>query len=123
MTVPPVIVVARNATAYSGTFGDTLAGGVQARMINTISPDETAFVAEDLRAIVIADGVVDFGQGLQFVPDNLLGDNPAAVKQGLISAFARLIEEVDFDHLLLAHGDPRVGTGRTDLRDFVAGMA
>jgi hypothetical protein len=103
-------------------FGDTLAGGVQARMIDAISPDETAFVLPDARAVVVADGVVNYG-GLRFVPDDLIGDDPESVKRALAAAYAQLVEEVDFDHLLCAHGGPIVGTGRTELRDFAAGIA
>jgi glyoxylase-like metal-dependent hydrolase (beta-lactamase superfamily II) len=103
-------------------FGDVLPGGVEARLIDAISPDETAFVIPELRAVVVADGVVNW-DGLTFVPDQLMGDDPEAVKRGLVAAYARLVEEVDFDHLLCAHGDPVVGTGRARLRDFVAGMA
>jgi hypothetical protein len=103
-------------------FGDTLAGGVEARLIDAISPDETAFVIPDVRAVVVADGVMNFG-GLSFVPDELMGDDPEGVKRGLTAAFAQLLEDVDFDHLLCAHGDPIVGTGRARLREFVGGIA
>jgi hypothetical protein len=34
--------------------------------------------------------------------------------------FARLAAEVDFDHVLLAHGPPIVGDGRERLRAFAA---
>ena len=103
-------------------FGDTLAGGVEALLVDAISPDETAFAVPGVRALVVADGVVNWG-GLQFVPDGLMGDDPEGVKRGLTAAFARIVDEVDFDHLLCAHGDPIVGTGRAELRDFLGGMA
>ena len=103
-------------------FGDTLAGGVQALLVNAISPDETAFFIPDLRALVVADGVMNY-DGLAFVPDDYMGEDPETVKRGLTAAFARILDEVDFDHLLCAHGEPIIGTGRTRLRDFVAGMA
>jgi glyoxylase-like metal-dependent hydrolase (beta-lactamase superfamily II) len=102
--------------------GDTLAGGVEVRLINAISPDETAFVIPDARAVVVADGVMNY-DGLSFVPDDLMGDDPETVKRGLAAAYTKLVDEVDFDHLLCAHGDPVVGTGRARLREFVAGMA
>ena len=104
-------------------FGDTLPGGVQALMVDAISPDETAFAIPDARALVVADGVANFGRGLAFMPDGLLGDDPEAVKRGLAAAYRRILDEVDFDHLLCAHGDPVVGTGRAELRDFLAGIA
>ena len=40
------------------------------------------------------------------------------VKRGLKEALAR-IAELDFDHLLLAHGEPLVGDGKDALRAFV----
>ncbi len=103
-------------------FGQVLAGGVVAHEVAVICPDETAFEVPGVRALVVADGVVNY-DGLRFVPDHLMGDDPEGVKRGLAAAFARLVDEVDFDHLLCAHGDPVVGTGRARLREFVAGMA
>ena len=103
-------------------FGDTLAGGVEARLVDAISPDETAFVVPGVRALVVADGVVNWDR-LQFVPDGLMGDDPETVKRGLIAAYAQLVDEAEFDHLLCAHGDPIVGTGRAELREFLAGMS
>ena len=58
---------------------------------------------------------------LGFFPDYLLGDDPEAEKQRLRDGFARLAAEVDFDHLLLAHGTPILGDGRERLRRFAAG--
>jgi hypothetical protein len=101
-------------------FGDTLAGGVIAHEVGVLCPDETAFEVPQVRALAVADGVISY-DGLRFVPDNLIGDDPEAVKRGLRARYAQLVEEVDFDHLLVAHGDPVVGNGRQALRDFVAG--
>ena len=60
------------------------------------------------------------GGPLAFVPDFLMGDDPEGVKAGLTTAFERLLE-LDFDHVLLAHGEPLVGDGSERLRAFVAG--
>jgi hypothetical protein len=60
------------------------------------------------------------GGRLSFVPDHLMGDDPEAVKDGLLEAYQRLLDDVEFDHLLLAHGDPFVGDGATVLRSFVS---
>ena len=66
----------------------------------------------------------DTGKGvlieMVYVPagDFLMGDEPDAVKAGLTAAFERLLE-LDFDHLLLAHGEALVGDGKTQLRAFV----
>jgi hypothetical protein len=70
--------------------------------------------------VAIADGVHDY-DGLGFFSDDLLGDDPEAEKQRLRDGFARLCEEVDFDHLLFAHGAPILGNGRAVLRAFATG--
>lgn len=101
--------------------GEELPGGVVAREVGAISPDETALHLPAHRAILIADGVVQWEPGgpLTFVPDFLMGDDPEGVKAGLTAAFEGLLE-LDFDHLLLAHGEPLVGDGKTQLRSFVS---
>jgi hypothetical protein len=48
-------------------------------------------------------------------------DEPERTKVGLRSAYRRLVEELDFDHLLLAHGDPFLGNGRETLAAFARG--
>ena len=52
------------------------------------------------------------------MPDWLMGDDPAAVKEGLLDSYSRLLT-LDFDHLLLAHGTPAVGDGKEQLRSFL----
>ncbi len=99
-------------------FGDALPGGAVAHEVDAISPEETALHLPSVRALAFADGLVDLGRGLSFVPDELIGDDPAAVKRGLLAAFARLLE-LDFDALLLAHGDPVPRGGKAALRRFV----
>jgi hypothetical protein len=103
-------------------FGDELPGGVIAHEVGSICPDETALEIPAVRAISLADGVVRLDQvgPLGFVPDFLLGDDPEAVKRGLRAAYSRLLE-LDFDHLLLAHGEPIVDEGKAWLRAFVEG--
>jgi hypothetical protein len=103
--------------------GDELPGGVVAWELGVICPDETALHVPGKRALVIADGVVRGGPHgqpgpLGFVPDSLM-DDPPATKRGLLAACARLLAELDFDHLLLAHGGPVIGDGRELLRDLV----
>ena len=101
--------------------GDRLPGGVIAYGIGGLCPDETALYLPDKRAVFLADGVVRAGpDGLPgFVPDVLM-DDPPATKQALLAAYARLLEEVDFEHVLLAHGDPLIGDGRDRLEELVA---
>jgi hypothetical protein len=100
-------------------FGDELAPGIVAQEVASLSSDETAFYIADVNAVSIADGVVRDGDGpLQLVPDRMMGDDPAGVRAGLLAAFRRLLE-LDFDTLLLAHGDPLVGDGKEALARFV----
>lgn len=103
--------------------GDTLPGGVVAHEVGGLCPDETALYLPARRAIMFADGVVRGGpQGqagpLGFVPDALM-DDPPGTKRHLIDAFARLLEELDFDHVLLAHGGPVIDDGRAQLQELV----
>jgi hypothetical protein len=102
-------------------FGDELPGGVVVHEVDAISPDETALHLLRHRALACADGVVRSGPSgeLAFVPDSLM-DEPEDTKQGLRAAYARLAE-LDFDLLLLAHGEPVISEGREALRRFVAG--
>jgi hypothetical protein len=101
-------------------FGDELTAGIRPHAISDTWPDETALEIPRHRAVAIADGVINY-DGLGFFPDPLLGADPEAEKQRLREGFARLAAEVDFDHLLLAHGTPILHDGREQLRHFVAG--
>ena len=103
------------------SFGDRLPGDVIAHEVGAICPDETALEIPSVRAVALADGLVRFQAidgPIGFVPDSLIGDNAEEVKAGLVDAFRRLLE-LDFDHLLLAHGLPLVGDGKERLREFV----
>lgn len=103
--------------------GDTLPGDVAAHEVGGLCPDETALYLPARRAVVFADGVVRGGlQGqagpLGFVPDTLM-DDPPVTKRHLLDAFARLLEELDFEHVLLAHGGPVIEDGRDQLQELV----
>lgn len=103
--------------------GETLPGGVLACEVDAICPDETALHLPEMRAIVFADGIVRGGAyghkgPLGFVPDSLM-DDPEKTKAGLLSACERLLGELDFEHLLLAHGGPVIGDGRELLEDLL----
>ena len=101
-------------------FGDELTAGIRPHGISVTWPDETALEIPRRRAVAIADGVINY-DGLGFFPDFLLGDDPEAEKRRLRDGFARLAAEVDFDHLLFAHGTPILGDGREQLSRFAAG--
>ena len=107
------------------SFGEELAGGsVLACEVDAICADETALHLPGAGALVIADGVVRggaYGQGgpLGFVPDSLM-DDPEQTKAGLLTAFTTLLE-LDFDRLLLAHGQPILAGGKQALEAFAGG--
>ncbi|MGZ5374934.1 MAG: hypothetical protein ACXWEF_00635 [Solirubrobacterales bacterium] len=98
-------------------FGDAVAPGIEALEVGAICPDETALLLRDAKVLLIADGIMRYGDELSFVPDNLLGDDPEGVKRGLREAYSRLLDR-DFDSLLFAHGDPLIGGGKQALREF-----
>ena len=114
--------------------GAMLEGGIQSHRVGALCPDETAFSIPGAvsggqpagatalaTALAIADGVVRDGDGpLVFVPDFLMGDDPEGVKRGLKAAYRRILEQdLSFDHLLLAHGEPWIGGARKALRELV----
>jgi hypothetical protein len=100
-------------------FGDELPGGVKAYEAGAICPDDTAFHIPARSALSVADGVINYG-GLGFVPEEHLGD-VEETKRAIRESYARLAAELEFDNLLVAHGDPIVGGAREALRDFADG--
>lgn len=105
-------------TAYDP--GDTLPGGLVVHEVGAICADEMALHHASGRFLAMADGVVRVGpdQPLGFVPDSLM-DDPAGTKRALLAVYKRFLAELDFDHLLLAHGGAIVDDGRTQLAEFV----
>jgi len=102
-------------------FGDELASGaVVTYEVDAISPDEAALHIPRARALAVGDGVHHYGEELAFFSDELM-DDPAETKAGLKAAYRGLTEQLDFEHLLTAHGDPLAGDGRERLREFATG--
>jgi hypothetical protein len=101
-------------------FGEALPGGVIAYEVGAICPDECALHVPAHAALACADGVVRWpgSEELAFVPDELM-DEPERTKAGLKDAYGRLLQ-LEFDRLLLAHGEPLATGGRDALRRFVA---
>lgn len=100
-------------------FGDELPGGVTAHEAGAICPDDTALHIPAHCALAVADGVINYG-GLRFVPEEHLGDDVEGTKRAIRESYARLLE-LDFDNLLLAHGDPIAGGAKEALRRFADG--
>jgi hypothetical protein len=98
-------------------FGDEVAPGITAVEVDVLCPEETALHIDVGDGFVaLADSLTNYEE-LGFVSDRLLGDDPEAVKSGLGESFRRLLD-LDFDGLLLAHGDPIVPGGNEALRRF-----
>lgn len=100
-------------------FGDTLPGNAVVYAVGVICPDETALHLPDHRALACADGVVHYGGGLGFVPDQYI-DDPKSTKAGLRKAYGRLLD-LDFGLLLLAHGPPVLHGAKDALTRFASG--
>lgn len=106
-------------TVRAFEHGAVLPGGVEAVKVGALCPEETALLLPCADGIVaLGDAVIGTASELAFVPDGLMGEDPETVKHGLKKALERLLQR-DFRHLLLAHGEPRIGTGKEDLQRFV----
>jgi hypothetical protein len=99
-------------------FGEPLAdGAITPYQVTELWPDDGALHIPSLDALAIADTVLNADDRLQFMPDVCFGDLPAE-QQSIRAGLSRLAEELVFSHLLLAHGAPIAGEGRTRLREF-----
>ena len=99
---------------------EKVAPGVTAIHVGVLCPDEGALHIElGDGAIAIADALTTHNGELGFFRDELLGDDPEAIKRGLTTQFAELLQR-DFDHLMFAHGAPVIGGAKAALREFVA---
>jgi hypothetical protein len=103
--------------------GDELPGGLLAFEVGVLSPDDGGLYLESAEAIWLADTIVrsptDPSSPIGWVADGLM-DDPPETKRGLLAVFERVLEEFDFQHLMLAHGLPLVGNGRAKLEEFVS---
>jgi hypothetical protein len=98
--------------------GDEIVPGIMALANGPIAPDDTILRLDvEGGALLFADSLVNYG-GVGFVPDSLIGDEPEQVRSDITERLRGLLDE-SFDHLLFAHGDPIVGGGHDELRDFV----
>ena len=88
-------------------FGEPLAGGaITAYQVTELWPDDGALHIPSLEALAIADTVLsENGSAQSFMPD-VCFDDAAAERRSIREGLSRLAEELDFRHLLLAHGAP-----------------
>jgi hypothetical protein len=101
-------------------FGEPLPGGaITPYRVTELWPDDGVLHIPSLATLAIADTVVNDNLRLQFVPDRYM-DDPPAEKQGIVDGLTRLTQELDFEHVLFAHGPPLTGEGRAELRQFLA---
>ena len=102
--------------------GDELPGGLVPFVIGSLSPDEDGLFLESASAIWVGDTVVrsptDPESRIGWVSDSLM-DDPEQTKEGLLQAFSEVLDDYRFEHLMLAHGLPLVGNGRTELEQLV----
>jgi hypothetical protein len=102
-------------------FEEPLAGGaITPYQVTELWPDDCVLHIPRLKALAIADTVVNYGDELSFVPEQYM-DDPDAEKRGIRDGLARLADRLDFEHLLVAHGTPIAGEGRERLREFASG--
>jgi hypothetical protein len=101
-------------------FGEPLPGGaITPYRVTELWPDDGVLHIRSLAALAIADTVVNDNLRLEFVPDRYM-DDPPAEKRGIVDGLTRLADELDFEHVLFAHGPPIPGDGRAQLLDFLA---
>jgi hypothetical protein len=99
-------------------FGDRLAADVVALEMDSISADDTVLKVEaGGGALLFADSLIHH-DAVGFVSDRLIGDEPEEIKRRIRERCDALLTE-RFEHLLFAHGDPLLGSGREALRGVV----
>jgi glyoxylase-like metal-dependent hydrolase (beta-lactamase superfamily II) len=123
------ICASRQAAEHLGVQGSAIevwgegeahpAPGVTALHIGVLCEDEGALhIDAGAGALVLADAVQHSSDVLAFFADGLLGDEPESIKLGLKAALGALAESLEFDALLLAHGEPLASGGRAALQRF-----
>jgi hypothetical protein len=101
-------------------YGEQLAGGaITPYQVTDLWPDDGVLHIPSLSALAVADTVVHYNLELAFVPDRYM-DDPPAEKRGIREGLTHLVDELDFAHLLLAHGPPIPDEGPARLRQFLA---
>jgi hypothetical protein len=101
-------------------FGEPFAdGAITPYQVTELWPDDGALHIPSVDALAIADTVLNDGGELAWMPDVCFGDLDAE-QESIRSGLARLAAELEFSHLLLAHGAPIAREGRERLREFAS---
>lgn len=98
---------------------DILPGDIMALEVAVLCPEETALYFPRAGGLIaIGDALIRLDEEIGFVPDELMGEDPTAVKAGLKKVFVGHLKK-DFDSLLFAHGEPWIGGAKEGLRQFL----
>ncbi len=101
-------------------FGEAFPNGFLAVEVGVLCPEETAFhTLREGGILFLGDSVVRWKGDLGFVPEEHIGDDPPAIKEGIRASLARILDERELRHLFLAHGEPILDEGAQALRTFV----
>lgn len=99
--------------------GTEFADGMTMHHIGGVADHESVIhIAIGDGALVIADALLVDDRTISFVPDEWLGDDPAATKAAIKQRFSELLV-LDFDNLLSTHGGHVIGGGKELLQEFV----
>jgi glyoxylase-like metal-dependent hydrolase (beta-lactamase superfamily II) len=99
--------------------GEEIAPGIVAHEVLEGWYGECVLHVPDPGVLIIADTVIrEPGDDLSFVPDRYMGDDPEEEKEQLRAGLRPMLE-LEFDHMLFAHGPPWIGGAKAALRDFV----
>jgi hypothetical protein len=98
--------------------GQILLGGGVALEVGVICPEETAFLIPAGNGVhAIGDAIIRY-DGLGFVPEHLIGDNPEDVKRDMVEKIRSHLDR-DFDTMVMAHGAPVVAGAKDSLGRFL----
>ena len=99
--------------------GDQIVPGITAVANGRIAPDDMVLrIDVEGGALAFADSLLHTDGQIGFMPDGLLGEDPAQVRRDITDAVRGVLDQ-DFEHVLFAHGDPIVGGGHEALAEFV----
>lgn len=102
------------------SVGDEIVPGITAVANGPIAPDDTVLrIDVGGGALLFADSLLNGPDGVGYMPDGLLGDDPEQVRADIAEAVRGLLDREEFQHVLFAHGDPIVGDGRAALEALV----